>query len=171
MRNWLLLLGSTLALLGCKTVEIENGEVPAEYLSQAKQLEGVYQGSFVGVRGELRITFEGNKPILEMQKLDGSDLYKPACQSKINNLKWVSLDNDKKVDGASFYFDPGNCFIDGREIQLSFSDDYRKIHVSILERRITERQCRWEVADPRLGPREYCEYVQKDLTSRGSFKR
>lgn len=171
MKKMVLVLTGILFLVSCKTVTIENGEVPSEYLAQAKKFEGVYVGSFEGVRGELKITFEGNKPVLSLKNAIGEDLYKPSCHAKINNLKWVAINNDKLVDAVAFYLDPGHCFIDGREVQLSFSNDYSTIHASIVERRYNERQCRWEVTDPRIGPREYCEYVQRDLVVRGKFKR
>ena len=171
MKKLTLILVGFFALVSCKTVSIENGEVPYEYLGQAKKFEGVYSGSFEGVRGDLKVSFEGNKPVLTMKNVNGEDLFKPSCHSKINNLKWVSIDNDKNVDAVAFYFDPGLCFIDGREVVLSFANDYQKIHVSVLEHRYTERRCRWEVSDPRVGPREVCEYVDRDVTSRGTFKR
>jgi hypothetical protein len=171
MKRFILLLLATTALVACKTVSIENGEVPDEYLARAKKLEGVFTGSFEGRRGELSITFQGNRPVLTLKDIRGESLLLPQCQSNINDLKWVYVTRKGAVDSAGFYFDPGRCFVDGREVVLSFADNYNTIRVSLLERRVTERNCRWEVGDPRYGPREYCEYVQRDINLYGKFSR
>lgn len=171
MKRILMLFLATAALTACKTVQIENGEVPDEYLARAKKLEGVFAGSFEGRRGELTITFQGNRPVLSLKDTKGADLLLPQCESSINDLKWVYVTRKGAVDSAGFYFHPGRCFVEGREVVLSFGDNYNTIRVSLLERRVTERNCRWEVGDPRTGPREYCEYTQRDINLYGKFAR
>ncbi|MEK2646968.1 hypothetical protein [Bdellovibrio sp. BCCA] len=171
MKRFVLLLLATMALAACKTVKIENGEVPDEYLSRAKKLEGVYSGSFEGRRGQLTITFQGNKPVLLYKDARGDSLVMPECRSSMNDLKWVYVTRKGAVESAGFYFDPGVCMIDGREVVLSFADDYNTIRVSLLDRRVYDRRCRWEVTDPRRGPQEICEIVQRDMTLNGKFSR
>lgn len=171
MKKVLLILASTLALTACKTVQIENGEVPDEYLARAKKLEGVYAGSFEGRPAELKITFEGNRPVLTYKDNRGESLLLPECHAAINNLKWVYVANKGVVDSVGFYFDPGLCAVDGREVVLSFTKDYNTIRLSLLQRRVYERNCRWEVSDPRTGPREICEINQRDINMNGKFSR
>lgn len=171
MKRFLLLMLATTALAACKTIQIENGEVPDQYLSRAKKLEGVYYGSFEGRRGSLTISFQGNKPVLSYKDSRGDSLVLPQCQSSINNLKWAYVTNKGAVSSVGFFFDPGVCHIQGREVVLNFSKDYSSIRVDLLEQRVLDRQCRWEVQDPRYGPREYCEYVQRDVNLQGQFSR
>ncbi|WP_374029316.1 hypothetical protein [Bdellovibrio bacteriovorus] len=171
MKRFILLLLATTALAACKTVQIENGEVPDEYLARAKKLEGVYSGSFQGRRGQLTITFEGNKPILLYKDTRGESLLMPECRSSIDNLKWAYVTRKGVVESVGFYFDPGICNIDGREVMLSLSNNYNTIRLSLLERRYFDRRCRWEVRDPRHGPTEVCEVFQRDVTLEGKFSR
>lgn len=171
MKRFLMLLVATMALTACKTVKIENGEVPDEYLARAKQLEGVYHGSFEGRSGQLTITFEGNKPLLLYKDSRGDSLLATQCRSSVNNLKWAYVTRKGAVESVGFYFDPGLCMIDGREVQLSFSKDYRSIRLSLLERRYMERRCRWEGGGPNFPPREVCDYVQNDINLYGKFSR
>ncbi|KHD88677.1 MAG: hypothetical protein OM95_07690 [Bdellovibrio sp. ArHS] len=171
MKKFVLLLVATMALTACKTVKIENGEVPDEYLARAKKVEGVYQGSFEGRRGELTIAFQGNRPVLSYKDARGDSFVMPQCQSSVNDLKWAYVTRKGAVESVGFYFDPGVCYMDGREVVLSFSDDYNTIRVSILDRRYFDRRCRWEVTDPRYGPREICEVTQRDVTLNGKFSR
>lgn len=171
MKRFLVLLVATLALTACKTVDIENGEVPEEYLSRAKKVEGVYQGSFEGRTGELKIVFEGNRPILSYQDRNGEGLLPTGCRSAINNLKWAYVTRKGAVDSVGFYFDPGVCYIDGREVVLSFSKDYNSIRLSLFQRRQVERRCRWEPGGPGRPPYEVCEHYQNDITLQGRFSR
>ncbi len=40
MKRFLLLLFAITALAACKTIQIEDGQVPDQYMSRAKKLEG-----------------------------------------------------------------------------------------------------------------------------------
>lgn len=171
MKRLLLSVVALLALASCKTVKFENGEVPSQYLSQAKKLEGVYQGSFQGLRGKLVISFEGNRPYVRMTDNAGRDLALPQCRANIHQLKWAYINNKKQVKSVGFYFHPGSCFVEGRELVLDFNKDYNVISASILDRRVVDRHCRWEVHDPRRGPQEICEYVYRDIYFTGKFSR
>ncbi|WP_415064269.1 hypothetical protein [Bdellovibrio sp.] len=171
MKRFILMLLATTALVACKTIEIENGEVPDEYLARAKKLEGVYSGSFEGRRGEMTIAFEGNRPVLSFKDSRGDSFMPSSCKSSINDLKWVYVNRKEAVDSAAFYFDPGTCFIQGREVVLYFSKDYNTINVRILEYQKTERRCDWSVPDPVRGPIEHCEVNRVDVTLNGKFSR
>lgn len=70
--NLFLCLSVLTLIVGCKSVTIENGEVPDQYLPQAKAYEGVYSGAFNGIAGDLIISFQGNKPIVTYKNTLGS---------------------------------------------------------------------------------------------------
>ncbi|RYZ84693.1 MAG: hypothetical protein EOP04_17525, partial [Proteobacteria bacterium] len=74
-------IAAIVTIAGCKTVKIENGEVPSQYLSEAKKLEGTYRGSFNGVRGDLVIRFEGNRPKVHFRGNNGDDILHNNCNS------------------------------------------------------------------------------------------
>lgn len=171
MKRLLLSAVALLALASCKTVKFEDGEVPSQYLAQAKKLEGVYQGSFQGLRGKMIVSFEGNRPYVRMVDTAGGDLVLPHCRANIHQLKWAYINNKKQVKSVGFYFHPGSCFVEGRELVLDFNKDYNVITASVLDRRLVDRRCRWEVYDPRRGPQEVCEYVTRDIYLTGKFSR
>lgn len=171
MKNLVFLLLTTMVFAGCKTIEIKNGEVPHQYLHQAKKLEGVYHGSFEGRDGKIKIIFEGNKPVLLAQDSRGDDLILPKCRTSINHLKWVQVSHKKNVKSAAFYFDPGVCDIRGREVILSFGDNYNKIYLRVLEHSSYERECRWQMHYPISGPYWDCTVVQNDFYLNGKFWR
>lgn len=171
MKNLIILLLISLVFVGCKTVNIKDGEVPHKYLHRAKQLEGVYHGSFEGRKGKIRIIFEGNRPVLLAQDSRGDDLLLPKCRTSINHLKWVEVSHKKNVKSAAFYFDPGLCDIGGREVILSFSDNYNRIHLRVLDRSVYEKQCRWEIHNPVYGPTWDCTMVRNNFYLNGRFSR
>lgn len=132
-------LGLCLAILGfvgCKEVTIQDGHVPQEYLSQAKQLEGKYYGNFDGKKATIEIYFEGDRPFLIYQDAQGNDPLDINCNSKIDLLKKIILvkENGQYVlDQAFFGFHPGTCrMVRGREIDLEFNGT-NKIIMSIYE--------------------------------------
>lgn len=171
MRGLLVLLVSASLLSSCKMVEIENGEVPPEYLSQAKKLEGVYRGAFDGNAGDLAIVFQGNRPVLSFRGHDGGGLLPDYCHSEINSLKWASVNRKGFLDSVGFHFDPGTCKIEGREVVLYFGADYNKIDVRLLQRRQLDRRCRYEPGGPGRPPYEVCENFQYEVTLKGRFSR
>ena len=115
-------------ITSCKTVEIDDGLVPEAYLSLAKKLEGVYQGHFDGIPGELTLSLEGNKPRLQFVNDQGEDMlnhvYKGYCTSSFGDLKNVSFEEGKNgyvLKNLTFGFDPGgNCriLVDGRLVAI-----------------------------------------------------
>lgn len=168
------ILGVSLALTACKSVKIENGQIPNEYLSEAKKFEGVYKGKFNGVPGELKVSFEGNKPILSFRDANGNlDFIAVHCKSQIGLLKAAYLGgrNDRELTGASFGFSPGACRnIIGNSIELSF-DRANKINASIEADRRPERRCTIEGGGPNNPPRERCTTEWVSVYYRGSFAR
>ncbi|MNJ99742.1 hypothetical protein D3C87_175230 [compost metagenome] len=169
MKRILLIAAAALALTACKT-EIKDGEVPSEHLSRAKQLEGVYNGSFQGRRGELTIAFEGNRPTLSFKDSKGVGFVADRCQAVVNDLKWVEVTRKGAIEGAGFFFDSGYCMMDGREVVLDFSSSQRKITVSIRESRTTRQRCRWE-GGGHMPPRQVCETIFEDRYLTGKFSR
>jgi hypothetical protein len=177
MKALSLLLISVLALAGCKTIEIENGQIPAEYLETAKQFEGTYSGSFLGKSGSITLALNGDKPTLSYQDKDGNDLLGTNCNSQINNLMWIKgkEKNDTPVlQGAAFALDAGNCRLNvqGKEVVLAFSNQYQTIKVYVLEETRWERKCRWEPGNPPYNSgREVCEYNQAPIYLTGKFNK
>lgn len=165
----------TLALMGCKTIEISNGNVPNEYLAQAKKLEGTYDGSFFGKRGSLEVSFEGSHAVLKYHDEDQSDLLGRGCNSVINDLMWIrgkEKHGETVLTEAGFALDAANCRfqVQGHEVVLSFSKNYEQINVSVLEENRFERTCHWEGGDPRFGGgREYCDVKQVPYYRYGKF--
>ncbi|MGZ3769157.1 MAG: hypothetical protein ACXVCP_06650 [Bdellovibrio sp.] len=170
MKILVLLLLSSLVFAGCKKVEIKNGKVPDKYLHQARKLEGVYHGSFEGHAGKIKIIIEGNTPVLLAQDLKGDNLLLPRCRTSIDHLKWVQVGNKKNVKSAAFYFDPGACDVKGREVILSFDDNYNRINLRVLDHSDYSKQCRWQIHYPNLPYRD-CTLVQNDIYLNGWFSR
>lgn len=171
MKRILLVAAAALALTACKT-DIKNGEVPNEHLSRAKQLEGVYSGSFQGRRGELKITFEGNRPVLSFTDTKGNPgLLGERCQESINDLKWVDVSRKGSINSAGFYYSGGFCVIAGDEVVLDFSNGNKTIKVSVLAQRVQERRCQWVGGGPNNPPREVCDITFRDTYYSGKFSR
>jgi hypothetical protein len=173
---------SALALFtiaGCKTVDIKDGRVPSQYLSQAKKLEGSYRGEFNGVPGSLVISFNGNKPVLEYHNSRGDDLLNNHCHSTFGDLLKVTLKGDNKnpsVSSALFNFDAAAChlMVHGREIALSFKQTNSGMRVDLtLLQDIRERQvCNWYPgAPPHVPPSQQCTWQQEPFYLYGRFVR
>lgn len=180
MKKLASLLVLALALVGCRDVKIVNGEVPSEYLGQAKKLEGIYHGQFNGVGGDLTISFEGNKPVVSFNGENGNDILAPKCQSRIGLLKSVSLGGSKEnpeVKSATFAFSPNNCLsVEGRELILAAKEKNGAIRITatILREVRTERECRWEyIGNPQNGGgmHEVCNIRQTPYYFSGRFER
>lgn len=171
------LFGLLSILAGCKTVDIENGQVPADYVHLAKKLEGVYEGSFNGVPGQLIMTMVGDQPILEFKSPRGADLLDPRCQSQIGLLKRVHIKGQQSnpiVDSAEFQFSAGNCksSVVGNELSLNFRSSYNRVEVSLLKEQKQERRCQWDSGNPpHVPPREVCNWEVVPVYLNGNFKR
>jgi hypothetical protein len=123
-----------LNLTGCKQVTIVNGEIPAEYLELAKNYMKTYHGSFEGNSGDLGLSLNGKKVVLsfagKVNDITGDD----RCQSQIGNLTSLQINNKgTQVESATFDFTPNHCYyIEGRNLNLSFSRDGTQFTASIL---------------------------------------
>lgn len=183
-----LLLACALLLSACKTIKVENGEVPDEYRAMAQAYMGTYTGSFDGERGALTIALSGRKVVLSYRDASGStDILDARCSSRFGDLETVNVSKDKsassggktvyKLDGASFAFDPNRCWgsVDGRQVALDFSkkNGRTRVDVSILYRQDFERRCRIDPGNPRAGvpPHEYCDNVPVTQYLTGRFQK
>ncbi|MCB0365794.1 MAG: hypothetical protein KDD68_10410 [Bdellovibrionales bacterium] len=138
-------------LVGCKTVKIENGEIPQEYLGVAQQFVGDYQGKFNGFAGTLHMELQGNKMVLSYSNSFGDDIVDPRCESDIGNLVEIEASGSEEkpeIDGAVFEFFPNLCNtrIDGDYLYLSIDkkDGEMRIGVRLLERYDRWTECRTE---------------------------
>jgi len=169
-----------LAIAGCKTIDIKDGQVPSQYLSQAKKLEGTYKGEFDGVPGNLIIAFNGNKPTIAYNNKRGEDILNNNCRSEFGNLLKVTIKNEDKnptVSSALFDFDAGDCslLVRGRDAELNFkqTDKGMRIDISILKE-IDERQvCNWTPGNPPNGipPQQQCQWERRPIYLYGRFYR
>lgn len=175
----LALISMVLVLSACKSVKIENGEVPTNYLPLAKKLEGIYNGRISGIDGQLVIRFEGNIPKVDFLNNQNTDIVGniPACKTEIGNLTEVNLKGDKEnpqVDTATFKILKGTCgkYFVGSELYLTFKNNYRDISASYLKEYRQERRCTWDPgAPPHVPPREVCNYESTPIYGSGSFRR
>lgn len=169
------LLVATLALVGCRSVEISNGEVPNEYLSEAKKLEGTYTGTFNKVPGTLRVSFEGQKPVLTFNGQQGSDLLSSACQSEIGLLKRARI-ADGQLKTVIFAFNPNRCTsVEGRELVIDLKEKNGQVRMdlSLLKETSWERRCSFSGGNPANGipPQEICSTEQVSKFYNGRFTR
>lgn len=169
-----------LAFSGCKTVDIKNGEVPAQYLSQAKKLAGTYKGEFEGVPGNLVISFNGNKPVLTYVNKRGEDILNNNCHSSFGDLLKVTIKNENKnptVSSALFDFDAGGCslMVRGRDASLSFkqTDAGMRLRINILKEVYQRQVCTVIGGNPSQGvpPQQSCHWEQTPVYMYGTFTR
>ncbi len=165
------------AIAGCKTVDIKDGRVPSQYLSQAKKLEGTYRGEFNGVAGSLVISFNGNKPNVRYHNSHGDDLLNNNCNSSFGDLLKVSIKGNSKnpqVTGALFDFDAANCsiMVRGREISFGFKQTNRgmRVDLSLLQDVRLREVCALDPgAPPQIPPSQRCTWQQEPTYLYGSF--
>lgn len=168
-------------LSGCRdAIELENGEIPDQYLNEAKPYLGTYRGQISGHSSELQLSLVGNRVILS-----GTSPIASRCEAAFGLLKriWVNKKNDQYVlTGADFSFDPNKCARDirGREVNLTFKS--RKMSFYLLETTLTEWRCPGypsRPGDPSYpspfppGAPDYggCSYQPVDYYIEGSLKK
>ena len=169
----------TVGLTGCdNTVEMPNGQVPAQYLDKAKALEGTYKGKFLNHRGTLTVKFEGNKPVLTFDDGGANDLLDRRCHSRIGDLYAVRVGgkrNDPKLKTAYFSFDPGQCNIRGRTVNLDIKDlggGHIRLDVAILGNQIPEQVCEYVPSpNPNVPPSQNCHLEWRDEWYAGRFSK
>lgn len=102
------------ALAGCKQIEMKDGQIPAEFIAQAKAAEGTYTGHIElndgsGVSQNMRsatmtLKIDGNRPVLTVS----TDWIDEKCHSKIGPLENVQI-SGLKLKRVAFAFDAGDC--------------------------------------------------------------
>jgi hypothetical protein len=179
LKTFLLAISAIAIFAGCKNVKIQNGEVPSQYLSQAKKLEGTYHGSFNGIRGDLVIHFEGNRPVVTYKGANGNDILNGGCGSDIGLLTKVTIKSENKnprVSDATFEFNPGSCSlqVEGRTLDIGFKekDGVLRLSASILQETRPVNVCQWDPgAPPRVPPYQNCHTEFQSTYLMGSFVR
>lgn len=79
------------AIVGCDYT-VKNGEVPEEYLKDAQQYVGVYQGYFgQKIKGRIKVSVEGLKPILTFEGENGEGLLGANCTAQIGKLESIQF--------------------------------------------------------------------------------
>jgi len=179
------LLVATLALTtfaGCKNVDIKDGQIPSNYLSQAKALAGTYKGHFEGTPGNLIVSFNGNKPVIKYVNKRGNDILNNNCQSEFGDLLKVTIKNENKnptVSSTLFDFDAGGCslMVSGRDATISFkeTDKGTRLTISILKEVQQQQICEWRPGNGHPNrpspPSQYCYIQQTAIHMYGTFYR
>ena len=103
-----------LSLNGCKQIEMKDGQIPEAFVSEAKKLEGNYNGHVEvndgsGVSQNMRqlnlnLKIDGTRPVLT----PSADWLGEGCQSKIGQLLNVQIVGGT-VKRVAFAFDGGVC--------------------------------------------------------------
>lgn len=166
-----------LTLLGCKSVEIKGGHIPQEYLQQASEFEGTYEGFFNNKNAEIKLYIQGDQPRLLYSDADGTDIIRMQCHSHIGLLKTIFFENRNGSDSLErleFEFDPGNCKnIQGRRLILRYISQ-NKFEVRILSHSELEDECDPRFPPPREGDNcgriEVSKYLEGKFVKRHYYK-
>ena len=175
----LMSLAFVLVLSGCKYVDIKDGKVPAEYLTTAKTLEGVYKGSMEGIPAEIAIKFNEDVPKLTYTDAGGNDIIRSGCGSTIGLLEGVLVDEDGnngfKVKQADFDFNAGNCHqqVRGRQVSLDFNNNNGKMTVNLrlLDHVETHYNCYWEPGNHNYPGHQICNPYYVSYYRMGRFSK
>lgn len=172
MQQFLGILLFCAALVGCKEVTLQDGRIPAQYLKMARTIEGVYGGSFDGVRAEVRLHLEEDRLIFNYSDRTSNDMLGPECQSEVGKLKKILVQRRGRRDQITyleFQFNPGYCsFVKGREVKVLFFDE-QEFSVRILNHTKIDEDCDRGIhppADPHACGRRWIEVHRE-----GSFRR
>lgn len=161
-----ILLGSAicLSIVSCRYVKITNGRIPAAYLNQVKQIEGVYVGRMDSQSVTLKVQLEGDY----LRVTAHPDILGSNCQSRIGNLKEVMVkgrEPNYEVTDAYFDFDPNFCSANilGRSLAFGIkkSGANIKLSASILERMNPRRVCN-PICMPNAGCIDNCHDEYND---------
>jgi hypothetical protein len=106
------------ALAGCRTtIDLQDGRVPAQYLSQVQDWVGQYAGDFDGSRVVVDLSLQDDRPVLTVSR----DLLGADCGSRLGHIASVSVRNpktDSLVRQLDFQIDYGKCRIDGHTVTV-----------------------------------------------------
>lgn len=121
-------------LVACET-STPDGNIPSDYVAEAKKLVGTYKGSFnSGARGSLVFTMKGQRAILSFM---GGDIVGSGCHTRIGQLTSVSGSSRSGLEKAVFALS-SNC-ASGDSLTLTVSGG--KVLVSILKSSHTYETC------------------------------
>lgn len=176
MKNILITLSLLVMACACNRVSTPDGQIPAEYIEVAKNYTGTFSGNFEGTPGKLIISLEGTRAIARFEAASGdTDILGRGCASSINQLLAINpakKDNQIRVNGAEFAFNPGSCYVANRVLYVSFKhtgSNPREAKVSVIEGYETQwrEQCQWD-AQGRQYCNRYAENVPVYLTGKFS---
>lgn len=161
-------------LFGCKKVDFTDGQIPAEYLAEAQQLAGLYQGEFAGRSYDMNIVFVGNKPQLTLIMKD-----KTVCTFNFGNILYarVSEGSNKKInlDRVAFAFTGSDCGrAEGEELEIvpRFTGDKTTLQLTLLEEKVPYYRCDEDPGSPPyVPPRRECRIDYHEYYLTGEFEK
>lgn len=168
----LLVLG--LSLVGCKEIQIKDGQIPTQYKAAAQKYMGSYSGKFEGIPGKINLTLEGNIVHINYTSEGGNnDILGAQCESNFGNLETIYISGTEEkptLDQANFKFNPNRCGneIKGRTLYLYFKNKSGVIYMdaSIVKRQEWEHRC-----DGSSPPPAGCREHPVNVFIRGSFQK
>lgn len=102
----LLVLFATLAtVVGCKSINVEDGRLSPEMLPYAEK----YLGSYHEMGGDGTLTLSMSKDNKVYLSVDNGMLANRTCQDDIGNLTQIVSYAPAKISRATFEFNPGQC--------------------------------------------------------------
>jgi hypothetical protein len=177
MRNIFAFMCLCLALISCKEVAVKDGRIPTQYISQARALEGTYDGKFEGHKGSLTLEIRGDTPVLSYADDRGHDLLGPFCESEIGKLTKVAFTGNKNnpvLDKAYFAFNPYRCaMVQGKELAVQIVKNGKAIplNLTLLDRTQQREICEYPPPRPGGAPERRCHYEILTTYKRGVFKK
>lgn len=154
---------TVLGLVGCKSIPIEGGHLPKQFLHDAKQFEGRYVGSFEGKKAEIVLFLRGDQPVLKYKDQDSDDILGDECQSQIGLLRTINVENKngkESLGQMEFDFNPGECLtVQGRRVTLR-SFKKAQFDIRILDHTEMEEECDSRFPPPYDGHRCGSQEVQ-----------
>lgn len=163
-----------LSVLGCKSVSIKNGRIPAEYLQQVKEIEGSYTGQMNYESVTLDVRLVGDY----LKVTANPDILGSGCEARIGDLTkvWVKGQrNNYEVTDADFKFEPNLCSTNVMGRTLSFSvkktNGIVKLNASILERMDSHQVCQPVCTNPPGGCYNTCHFEDTPIYLSGKFIR
>jgi hypothetical protein len=173
MKRSLALIFAALTLVGCKEVQIQNGQIPAEYLAKAAEFMGSYEGEFQQKKAVITLTLDNDVVRVGYQDASGTDILAPQCESVIGLLDTINVSGSKAdphLDSAHFFFDPNKCSdqVIGRLLHLEFTK--KNSGIKMVAEIIHHRE--WETRCGNSGPYSSgCETHPVNVYIMGEFKK
>ncbi len=134
-----------LSLTACnEVIRTKNGQIPAEYMEEARKYTGSFTGMFNGERTHMKLSLDGNKPKLEIN-LNSNNLLVNNCKTKkrdksqprmvIGDLEYLIVDKDEDTPVVEMQFDlKHNCKnVQGKQVMLVPSEDRNAYNIYITE--------------------------------------